>query len=133
MVRDMCFLINVGPDRHGHIPDAVQGRLREFGQWTHTNAEALYGTRGGPWQPVDGQYGFTYSGNKLFVYFLGGYTETSFALPTLPMGVKVRRATLLSTGERLGVKQKGQSVSLSDLRLPHEQVVIVKIELNNNL
>jgi alpha-L-fucosidase len=133
MVRDMCFLINVGPDRHGHIPDAVQGRLREFGQWTHTNAEALYGTRGGPWQPVDGQYGFTYSGNKLFVYFLGGYTEDSLTLPPLPEGIKVRRATLLSTGERLGVKQRGLSVSLSGLPLPHGQVAVVKIEFNKNL
>lgn len=133
MVRDMCFLINVGPDRHGHIADAVQQRLRDFGRWTKANAPAIYGTRGGPWQPVDGQYGFTYKDNCLYIYFLGGYTETSFTLPPFEKGLKARNATLLATGERVKLSQKGQTATLKGLNLPKEDVTIVCVELNKNL
>ncbi len=133
MVRDMCFLINVGPDRHGHIADAVQQRLRNFGRWTKANAPAIYGTRGGPWQPVDGQYGFTYKDNCLYIYFLGGYTETSFTLPPFEKGLKARNATLLATGERVKLSQKGQTATLKGLNLPKEDVTIVCVELNKNL
>ena len=133
MVRDMCFLINVGPDRHGHIPDAVQQRLRDFGRWAQTHAPAIYGTRGGPWQPVDGQYGFTHSGSRLYVYFLGGYTESAFTLPALGRGIKARRAALLATGERVALSQKGQIVTLRGLKLPAGEVTIVAVELNRDL
>ncbi|MBQ8052050.1 MAG: alpha-L-fucosidase [Bacteroidaceae bacterium] len=128
MVRDMCFLINVGPDRHGHIPDAAQRRLREFGQWTAANAPAIYGTRGGPWQPVDGQYGFTYCDNMLYVFFLGGYTDDTFSLPELPKGMKARHAYMLDSGQNVALRQKGQTVTLTHLLLKNDEVTVVAVE-----
>jgi alpha-L-fucosidase len=42
------FLLNVGPDATGAIPPPSIERLREIGRWLKPNAEAIYGTRGGP-------------------------------------------------------------------------------------
>src|SRR5205085_9189938 len=53
VVRNMVLLVNVGPDRHGVIPALERERLRELGAWLAKNGEAVYGTRAGPWQPVD--------------------------------------------------------------------------------
>lgn len=38
------FLLDIGPKADGTIPDIMQRRLRETGQWLKTNGEAVYGT-----------------------------------------------------------------------------------------
>ena len=133
LVRNMVALINVGPDRHGHIPQAVADRLTEFGAWVSANAQAIYGTRGGPWNPVDGQYGFTYRGNTLFIYFLGNYTDDTFTLPLLDKGMKVHRAYTLATGRKVKHAQKGQHITLSNLCLPSNEVTVIAVELNKSI
>ncbi|WP_233146980.1 alpha-L-fucosidase [Paenibacillus selenitireducens] len=42
------LLLNVGPSPEGTIPELSADRLREVGEWTHRNAEAIYGTTGSP-------------------------------------------------------------------------------------
>ncbi len=43
------FLLNVGPDALGEIPEPSVQRLREVGAWLRVNGEAVYGTR--LWNP----------------------------------------------------------------------------------
>jgi alpha-L-fucosidase len=83
VVRNMPLLINVGPDRHGVIPQIEQDRLRELGQWLSKTGNAIYGTRGGPWEPVDHQYGYCFKGDTVFVHLLKSYDATSFTMPPL--------------------------------------------------
>ena len=113
MVRGLCFLVNVGPDRHGNIPQAEERRLMEFGTWVKQNQAAIYATRPGPWNPVNGQYGFTYHGNKLFVYFLGGYDQSSIRLPPMDRGYKALRAYRLDNKCEAEVSQKGRVATIS--------------------
>ncbi len=132
MIRNMCFLINVGPDRHGNIPHYTEQRLLEFGKWVERVGEAIYGTRGGPWEPVDGQYGFTYKGNRIYIYFLGGYNFDTFELPPLDKGMKVISAHNLSSDEnvKFRVDRKSGIVFLKNLVLPRGEVTIISLELN---
>jgi alpha-L-fucosidase len=39
------YLLNVGPDAEGVIPQASQQRFREIGKWLKVNGAAIYGTR----------------------------------------------------------------------------------------
>ena len=58
------LLLNVGPDKDGHIRSDVARRMREIGAWLSEYGEAVYGTRGGPIEPVDNVYGTVSKGDK---------------------------------------------------------------------
>jgi alpha-L-fucosidase len=100
VVRNMVFLVNVGPDRHGVIPDLEQQRLREMGQWMAKMSDAIYGTRGGPWEPVDHEYGYCYKGSVVYVHLLKNYAGNTFKMP--PLGkLRVTKVYEVYTGRLL--------------------------------
>jgi alpha-L-fucosidase len=39
------FLLNIGPDPQGELPQEALGRLKEIGDWMKVNGEAIYKTR----------------------------------------------------------------------------------------
>ena len=83
LVRDGNLLLNFGPDRHGQIPEEHAAVVRRMGEWLAKLAEAVYGTRAGPWQPVDGKYGYTQRPGKIFVHLLAGHEGTAFTTPAI--------------------------------------------------
>jgi alpha-L-fucosidase len=99
-VRNMPYLLNVSPDRHGVIPEPQQKRLREMGAWLKRTGDSIYGTRGGPWEPVDGQSGYTFKDSTVFAHLLEGYAGETFQVP--PMGkLKVVKIYDVFTGKPL--------------------------------
>ncbi|MER7757899.1 alpha-L-fucosidase [Kitasatospora sp. NPDC097643] len=83
-IRDMCVILNVGPDATGAVPSKQVAVVRRLGGFMSANREALYGTRGGPWNPVDGQYGFTFNDRTVYAHLLTGYSGgSSFTSPSL--------------------------------------------------
>ena len=133
IVRNMCFLVNIGPDRHGNVPKFYEQRLLEFGNWVNATKEAIYGTRGGPWQPVDGQYGFCYKDNMIYVYFLGDYTADSFIMPLVDKGMTVKSAYNVYTKEKIKTNQKGQEITLKGINPLQADLTVIAIELNKNV
>lgn len=131
MVRNMCFLVNIGPDRFGVVPKYTRQRMLEFGNWVSRVGEAIYGTRGGPWEPVDDQYGFTYKDNKIYVYFLGGYNKDKFTMPELGPGMNIVNAKKLSDNSKIKVKQSGKKVILQNLALEKDDVTVIALEFDN--
>jgi alpha-L-fucosidase len=105
-VRNMVLLANVAPDRHGVIPPIQQQRLREVGAWLETMGPSIYGTRAGPWQPVDRQVGYCHRGPTLYVHLLAEHPGDTFTVP--PLGsLKVQDVTELHSGRRLAMEADG--------------------------
>lgn len=131
VVRNMNLLLNVGPDRFGRIPETVKKPLLETGAWLEKVGEAVYGTRGGPWDPVDNSHGYTYKGNRIFVYFLGGSDVNEFSLPSVNKGQRLIRAYNVETGEEVhAVQRHSRSIMLSDIGAVSGKVTIIAVELS---
>jgi len=92
--RDGNLLLNVGPDANGIIPKEAQKTLHGIGKWLEQNEEAVYGTRGGIWQPVDGIYGSTFKDDKVYLHILNCEAFSNEILP--PISKKIISATLLN-------------------------------------
>ena len=133
MVRNMCFLINIGPDRHGNIAPFVEERILEFGDWVNATSEAIYGTRGGPWQPVEGQYGFCYKEHRIYIYFLGDYSVDSFTMPPVNKDMKGIKAYNVYTKEKIDLKQKGQDITLKGIKPVQGDITVIAVELSKNI
>jgi alpha-L-fucosidase len=134
VVRGGNMLLNVGPDKDGVIPDGHVARLKEIGDWLGKHGESIYGTRPGPFQPVDGQYGATCRGKTIFVHILSwapraasGQQRASPATATVPqldtlvlpaLKQKITDVRVL-TGD--GVATFTQSEAEVTLRLPAEK------------
>jgi alpha-L-fucosidase len=112
VIRNMSLLLNVGPDRHGQITPEAQNVLRQTGKWLEKVGEAVYGTRGGPWNPKDGMYGYAYKGNTIYIYLLQDFKGSTFVLPAINKGQKVIRAYSVTSGKDIAFKQNAKRETL---------------------
>lgn len=95
------FLLNVGPDANGRLPDPAVQRMREIGRWMQVNGAAIYATRPVPPYKV-GQVCLTRKDAKLYAIYLGPDNET-----TLP-----QRIELSPVRSAKSVRLLGSAISL---------------------
>ncbi|TAD86010.1 MAG: hypothetical protein EAY75_09790 [Bacteroidetes bacterium] len=116
VVRNINLLLNVAPDREGVIPQNQQDVLLQIGNWLSKVGNGVYATRGGPWQPLFGEYGFTFRDNKIYCHIYEGYREfKSGAFTTQSLGAKkVSKVVNLYDGKVLQWrKNKDKTITIS--------------------
>lgn len=128
VVRNMNLLLNVAPDREGVIPQNQQDVLRRTGAWLQKVGPAIYGTRGGPWQPLHGEYGFTYAGAKIFCHVYKDYRDKAKGtFTTQSIGAKqVAKVTDLHSGKELPWRRNADNTITID-RVDYTQTPYVTI------
>jgi alpha-L-fucosidase len=121
------YLLNVGPEATGIIPQPEQDRLREMGGWLKTNGEAIYGSGPTPFGAEAGAFSATEKDKqgkpvwvpkwdwratskpgKIYIT-LFQWPGASFTVPS--MNAKVTRAFLLSGPKHSALKVSTQSGS----------------------
>ena len=106
------FLLNVGPQPDGQFPPEFVERARILGDWLKVHGEALYDTEPGVSEFIT--YGWQrVKGNNL--YLIIRYWDGRPTLRLHGLKTAVKRATLMTTGQALAVKQDDQQVVLSGL------------------
>jgi alpha-L-fucosidase len=83
-------------------------RLKEMGAWLKIYGESIYGTKGGPFVPVE-SYGATRKGTKIYVHIFERKEET-LKLPAIP-GITITKAYFLK-GKPLTWQQDGTGIVL---------------------
>ncbi|HCE45148.1 MAG TPA: glycoside hydrolase family 29 [Lentisphaeria bacterium] len=103
-------LLNVGPDPDGVIPPPHVKILEEVGRWLEENGKGIYGTRPGPFQPVDGKYCSTFKEDKVYIHLLDLAGQKELVLPAL--GRKIISSSMIS-GEELSFIQSNSLIRIS--------------------
>ncbi len=86
-VRGGNVILNVGPDGDGAIPADQADVLAKIGAFLRENGEAVYATRPGPFQAVDGVYGATCRGSSVYLHVLDAQALAATTLPNLPQKI----------------------------------------------
>jgi alpha-L-fucosidase len=136
-VRNINLLLNVAPDRQGVIPKNQQEVLLQTGQWLKKIGSAIYNTRGGPWQPLHGEYGFTYHGDKIYCHIYSDYRDKAKgSFTTQSIGSKkVSRVIDLYSGNELPWK-KNDNNTITIGQVAYDQtpyVTILQITLSEDV
>ncbi len=136
-IRNANYLLNVTPDREGVIPENQIEVLEQIGAWMDKVGEAIHGTRGGPWQPQFGEYGFSFRENHIYAHIFSGYRERGAGtFQTHSIGSKsVQSVTDLFTGKELPwEKNANGTVSIRGVeygKTPH--VTLLRITLDSDI
>lgn len=126
VVRNGNVIANLGPDRNGNIPPKQTETLEGVGLWLKRHGRAVYGTRPGPFQPVDGVYGATMASDSVFIHIVG-WPDDSLSLPPLPRKIADVKnlsgetvqwsANAGGTALSVPLSSRGSAVTIIELRL----------------
>ena len=142
------YLLNVGPDGEGVIPQPSQDMLRAVGRWLKINGEAIYGASRSPFgaefgvadparkdgkgQPVfvpRQDWRCTTKPGKLFIHFFT-WPAGSIELPAIKD--KVKKATLLAApGTEVTFRQTDAGVTLTlPAQAPDPVATVMRLDLD---
>lgn len=120
------FLLNVGPNPYGEIPEVCQNTLRETGDWLKLNGEAVYGTEASPFPYL--YWGrATRKGQKLYLHVFDWPKDGKLIVP---LDNKIKRAVLLAnpTAKLKITKIKGQIMIQLPAYAPDRNASVVAVD-----
>jgi alpha-L-fucosidase len=97
LARDANYLLNVGPQADGTIPNEAVAILRRIGKWYHAVQESLVGTVPASHLTANRNVLLTRKGHTLYVHL--HKDPLNAAVKLKPLAIAPRRATLLNTGQ----------------------------------
>lgn len=126
------YLLNIGPDKFGRVPEESLRALEAMGEFMKSNAEALYGAVPAPVYPYDvGDWClFTAKPHALYLHLF----EKREDIYLLAIANKPLKATVLATGEELPITLRVTGEGDSSWRLPWPSAdtgggLVVKVDL----
>ncbi|MBF8148738.1 alpha-L-fucosidase [Winogradskyella sp. F6397] len=150
------YLLNIGPDGKGHVPETSAQNLRAMGKWIHQNAEAVYGTT--RWNtPNEGQeetlldgtghraskgfqreftskdFWFTTKGNKVYAISLTN-TDGDILIKSLRKGKgDIEKVKLLGSDKTLSYTQNKNGLQTTVTGVPKDALgFVIEVTLKNN-
>lgn len=128
------YLLNIGPDPDGLIPQSACERLVEIGKWLEVHGEAIYGTERlfPDWWDFFSIGRITTKGNHAYLVVQTWSPRGFLSLHHIKN--QVLRATLLSTGQDLPVRREGRRLIIEGLPVnpPALPFNVIKLELDGD-
>ena len=124
--RGGTYLLNVGPDGTGRIPEQAARILREVGRWVHAHENAIEGADPTPFGPL--AWGeCTAHGDTLFLHVFDWPADGRLIVPGLKTKIKSAR---LEGGRKLPIKSNAEVVEITlPARRPDVLIPVVTVEL----
>ncbi len=120
------YLLNIGPDAEGAIPEPSIERLQAMGAWLDAHGESIYGTVPGPLHGVD-WCRTTQKGDTIYLHVFDWNKDGRFRLPD--MGAS--SASWLDSGlnASLSLSRDGDQLVLQGpSQTPNEHLTVIRLE-----
>jgi alpha-L-fucosidase len=121
------FLLNVGPNQYGIIPEVCQQNLKEIGDWLKINGDAIYGTQASPFPYLS--WGRATRKEQTIYLHLFDWPKDGKLI--VPLGNKIVKAYLLADAKTyLNIKSgKGNSIIQVPNYAPDKVASVVAIQI----
>jgi alpha-L-fucosidase len=129
------FLLNVGPDGLGRIPQPSVERLQAIGCWIATNGEAIYGTSASPFAKLPwGRCTRKIENDQVVLYLHVFDWPQDGKLLVSGLKSSVRSARMLATGVNLTTESNSESLVVHVPTIAPDPVAsVIRLELANKL
>ena len=119
------YLLNVGPDSHGVIPQPSVDRLKAVGKWLDVNGEAIYDSQASPFSRPMPWGRVTRKGNTLYCVV---FDKNASTIELSGLSTSITSASILGRRERVSVRQTPDGPVL-DVPTGQNEPIVVKVTL----
>lgn len=109
------FLLNVGPDEKGNLPDAAVARMDSIGEWMRINSKAIYSTRPiAPYQSENICFTKSKNGNVYAIILISDTVklQSSYDIPKID-GLKKGKKTILGSKQKAELKISNTTMQIT--------------------
>jgi alpha-L-fucosidase len=143
LIRNLCdiaskggnYLLNIGPDALGQVPQPSIDALKAIGYWMKTNSEAIYATKASPLGTFDwGRCTQKQENENTILYFsvFNWPADGKLLIPELQN--KVIKAELLASGEKLKTAAGSDGLFISiPAQSPDKIASVVKVTVKGSV
>ena len=131
VARGGTYMLNIGPDGKGNVPDFVVRALQASGQWIQRYPQVVYGAEPSPWKHALPWGDVVKQGNRLYLAVFDWPATGKLYLPGLQS--KIRTAALLegSKSRRLRYEQQADWTVLEvPVACPEPLVSVIELTLD---
>jgi len=143
LIRNLCdiaskggnYLLNIGPDALGQVPQPSIDALKAIGVWMKTNSEAIYATKASPIGTFSWGRCTQKEENGNTILYFSVFDWPANQQLTIPGIVqKINSAELLATGNKLKTLsgKEGLTVYLPE-KAPDSVASVIRIKLNGKI
>ncbi|MCC6145286.1 MAG: alpha-L-fucosidase, partial [Candidatus Hydrogenedentes bacterium] len=130
VARGGTYMLNVGPDANGVVPDRAAQALRAAGEWIARYPEVVYGAEASPWQHALPWGDVTRKGNTLYLSVFEWPASGELCLPGLKTAVASARLLRDAESEVLSANtQDGWTRFQLPEAAPEALVSVIEVEL----
>jgi alpha-L-fucosidase len=130
VARGGTYMLNIGPDGSGAVPERAARALRESGEWIRSYPQVVYNAGPSPWEHTLPWGDVTRNDNKLILSVFEWPASGKLYLPGLKTGIKSAR--LLNNGKTEEIdytKQNGWTVFELPCRAPEKLASVIEVDL----
>lgn len=143
LIRNLCdiaskggnYLLNIGPDALGQVPQQSVDLLKALGNWMKVNGESIYATKGSPFGLFDwGRCTQKVVNGKTILYFTVFNWPTDGKLEVPALNQKISSAKLLADATKLSAisGKDGLTIHLPK-KAPDAVASVIKVELQGTI
>jgi alpha-L-fucosidase len=127
--RNGNYLLDMAPSPDGSVEQAQINLFSQIGDWVKIYGGSIYGTQGGPYLPVKGDFASTRKGNKIYLHLLNGQKE--LILPAINKEIVSAKIFLTSQVVKIE-KNKDQTIFRVPADYTNENDVIIELTIKGS-